>query len=210
MRLTKLGHACVRLEKKGAVLVIDPGIWSGPDPLAGANAVLVTHEHSDHLDPALVRAALGADTDVQLWANPSVAGQFAEFGERVHPVAHGDAFDAAGFDVHVYGREHARILPGIPVIANTGFAVDATVFHPGDSFTVPDDPVPMLLMPVSAPWLKLTEVAEFVRASAPVRGIAIHDAILSDAGVGLLSSLLMALRPDGSLSRLEPGSQVEL
>ena len=35
MRLTKLGHACVRLEKDGAALVIDPGIWSGPDALAG-------------------------------------------------------------------------------------------------------------------------------------------------------------------------------
>jgi hypothetical protein len=28
MRLTKLGHPCVRLEKDGAALVIDPGVWS--------------------------------------------------------------------------------------------------------------------------------------------------------------------------------------
>ena len=28
MRFTKLGHSCVRLEKDGVVLVIDPGGWS--------------------------------------------------------------------------------------------------------------------------------------------------------------------------------------
>jgi L-ascorbate metabolism protein UlaG (beta-lactamase superfamily) len=28
MLLTKLGHSCVRLEKDGARLVIDPGVWS--------------------------------------------------------------------------------------------------------------------------------------------------------------------------------------
>ena len=50
MRLTKLGHACVRLDKDGAVLVIDPGAVSDPGALAGANAVLITHEHFDHID----------------------------------------------------------------------------------------------------------------------------------------------------------------
>ncbi|WP_372455652.1 MBL fold metallo-hydrolase [Sphaerisporangium fuscum] len=49
--LTKSGHACVRLEKNGRSLVIDPGrLTPEPDVLTGAEAVLVTHEHFDHLD----------------------------------------------------------------------------------------------------------------------------------------------------------------
>src|SRR5215469_5952080 len=49
MRMTKLGHACVRLEKDGTALVIDPGTWSDADAaLSGASAVLITHEHADH------------------------------------------------------------------------------------------------------------------------------------------------------------------
>lgn len=213
MQLTKLGHACVRLESgSGGRLVIDPGVWSGPGTLAGAQAVLVTHEHPDHLDAAAVRAALAADAGLELWSNASVTAQFADFGSRVHEVAHGDVVTAAGFDVHVYGQEHAQILPGIPVIPNTGFAVDAAVFHPGDSFTVPQDKVPTLLLPVSAPWMKMSEAAAYAAAVGPERGYAIHDAILSAEGIGLVSGLLTAMSgpQTGKLARLDPGTTVEL
>jgi L-ascorbate metabolism protein UlaG (beta-lactamase superfamily) len=213
MQLTKLGHACVRLEKDGARLVIDPGVWSGPDALAGAAAVLVTHEHVDHLDADEVRAALTAAPGLELWTNASVAAQFADFGGRVHAVDHGDTFTAAGFDVHVYGSEHARIMPGIPVIANTGFAVDGAVFHPGDSFTVPEDHVPTLLLPVSAPWLKFAETAAYAQEVAPSKGgYAIHDAILSAQGTGLVGNLLKLVTGPGgaAFTRLEPGTTVEL
>src|SRR5215475_2143556 len=155
MRLTKLGHACVRLEKDGSVLVIDPGTFSDAgSALTGAGAVLITHEHADHLDADRVRAALSGDPGLQMWTNSGVASQFAEFGPRVRAVAHGDTFTAAGFDVHVYGRDHAQIHPDVPVIVNTGFAVDGTVFHPGDALTVPEDRVPVLLLPLVGPWLK--------------------------------------------------------
>jgi L-ascorbate metabolism protein UlaG (beta-lactamase superfamily) len=212
MQLTKLGHSCVRLESGGARLVIDPGIWSGPEPLAGAHAVLVTHEHADHLDAAAVRAALSADAGLGLWANPAVAAQFAEFGGQVHEVRHGDAITAAGFDVHVYGEGHATILPGMPAIANTGFAVGGTVFHPGDSFTVPQDRVPVLLLPVAAPWLKFAETAAYLHEVAPERGFAIHDAILSDQGLGLVGNLLAAVsdQEHEPVTRLTPGTTVDL
>jgi L-ascorbate metabolism protein UlaG (beta-lactamase superfamily) len=212
MRLTKLGHACVRLDKDGGRLVLDPGMWSGPDALDGAHAVLVTHEHPDHLDAPSIRAALTEQPGLELWANPSVTAQFAGFGDRVHDVGHGDTFTAAGFDVHVYGREHATIMPGIPVIANTGFAVDAAVFHPGDSFTVPEDRVPVLLLPVSAPWLKFAEVAAYATEVSPERGVAIHDAIMSAQGLGLIGNLLSVLSGDqaGRYARLDPGTSLDL
>lgn len=213
MRFTKLGHSCVRLEKDGLTLVIDPGIWSGPAALAGAQAVLVTHEHPDHLDSTALRAALGTNPDLELWANLSVAGQFADAGGRVHEVSGGDAVTAAGFDVHVYGRDHAQILPDIPLVANTGFAVDGVIFHPGDSFTIPEETVAKLLLPVSAPWLKFADAAAYAReVAAPGGGYAIHDAILSEQGVGLISGLLKMVGRPGQepFTRLEPGTTVDL
>ncbi len=211
MQLTKLGHSCVRLSKDGGTLVIDPGSWSGPDMLAGAQAVLVTHEHPDHLDADALRAAMAADSGLELWSDASVTGKFAEFGDRVHAVASGDAFTAAGFDVWVSGRQHARIVEQIPVIPNVCFTVDGKVFHPGDSFTLPAAPVDALLVPVSAPWLKFSEAADYIAAAGAKRGYAIHDAVLNQYGLGLIGNLLKAVSPaDRPVTRLEPGTTVEL
>lgn len=209
MRLTKLGHSCVRLEKDGAALVIDPGGFTdAAAALDAAAAVLVTHEHTDHLDDGAIRAAMAADPALTLWANPSVSGRFTEFGTRVHEVAHGDAVSISGFDVHVYGEQHAVIYREIPVVTNTGFLVDGAVFHPGDSLTIPEEPAPTLLVPVSAPWLKLSEMIDYYRAVAPARGYAIHDAILNENGIGLVSRLMPLAGP--GLTRVEPGTSVEL
>jgi len=213
MRFTKLGHSCVKLEKDGAVLVIDPGGWSdAPAALAGASAVLVTHEHPDHLDADAVRAALRAGEDLTLWANRSVTGQFREFRDRVHEVRHGDALDVAGFSVHVYGQDHALIHQDIPLVLNTGFLVDGDVFHPGDSFTIPAEPVRTLLVPISAPWLKAGEMIDYFRAVGPTRGYAIHDAVLNDNGLGLFTRMLtVAAAPGGvPVARWEPGTSVDL
>jgi L-ascorbate metabolism protein UlaG (beta-lactamase superfamily) len=212
MRLTKFGHSCVRLEKNGAALVIDPGVWSGPDAAASADAILITHEHPDHVDEARVRTAMTGRPGLELWANISVARQFAEFGGRVHTVDDGDVFNAAGFAVHVYGHDHAVIHRDIPIVVNTGFAVDGLVFHPGDSLTMPQEPVPTLLLPVNAPWLKVSEMIDYGRSVAPQRGYAIHDALLNENGLGLVERLMgLAAGSSGApLTRLEPGTSVEL
>jgi L-ascorbate metabolism protein UlaG (beta-lactamase superfamily) len=211
MLLTKLGHSCVRLEKDGAKLVIDPGTWSGSDPIAGANALLITHEHADHVDAGVVRSALERDNGLELWTVGAVAELFSGFGERVHEVGHGDAFTAAGFDVHVHGREHAPIYPGMPVVANVGFAIDGNLFHPGDAFTVPDEPVSTLLLPISAPWLKASEMIDYAKAVRPRISYGIHDELLNANGLGLVAMLAGAfLTEAGGYARLEPGNSAEI
>jgi L-ascorbate metabolism protein UlaG (beta-lactamase superfamily) len=213
MRFTKLGHSCVRLEKDGAVLVIDPGVWSyAAAALAGAAAVMVTHEHADHLDADAMRTALQASPDLTLWANPSVTAQFTEFGDRVHETRHGDALSVAGFSVHVYGHDHALIHKDVPLVVNTGFLVDGELFHPGDSFTVPEEPVRTLLLPISAPWLKAAEMIDYFRGVAPARGYAIHDAMLNDNGLGVMTWMMaVAAAPSSApVARLDPGTSLEL
>src|SRR4051794_12335957 len=106
MELTKHGHACVVLSQEGRRLVIDPGAFTDPSVLEGANAVLVTHEHADHVVPEQLRAALDADPGLEVWTNGSVAQQLDGAGSRVHVVGNGDAVTAAGFAVTVHGELH--------------------------------------------------------------------------------------------------------
>ena len=174
--------------------------------------MLITHEHFDHLNPDGLRAALAADHGLQVWANASVAGQFAEFAGRVHAIEHGDTFGAEGFDVAVYGQEHALLHRDIPLVANTGFMIDGEVFHPGDALTIPEDAVSTLLLPVNAPWLKLSDMIDYARAVDAERGYAIHDGLLNERGLGVLGNWLpLATGPGGgTITRVEPGSVIDL
>ncbi|CCB77517.1 MULTISPECIES: MBL fold metallo-hydrolase [Streptomycetaceae] len=214
MNLTKKGHACVRLEKDGKVLVVDPGTFSEENAAAGADAVLVTHEHLDHFNEERLRAALDANPAAAVWTLRSVADQIsAAFPGRVHVVGHGDTFTVAGFSVEVHGELHAVIHPDLPRVTNIGFLVDGALFHPGDALTVPDKPVDTLLLPVHAPWNKFSEVADYVREVAPRRAYAVHDGLLNETGLAVYGR---NLGPDGPgigeavYARLAPGESVTL
>ncbi|MGP9017535.1 MBL fold metallo-hydrolase [Streptomyces sp. BR1] len=181
LKLTKKSHSCVRLEKDGRTLVIDPGNFSEADAALGADVLLVTHEHPDHFDEERLRAGLEGNPGAEIWTLRSVAEKIsAAFPGRVHIVGHGDTFSAAGFDVQVHGELHAVIHPDIPRITNVGYLVDGSLFHPGDALTVPDHPVDTLMLPVQAPWSKISEVIDYVREVKPRRAIDIHDALLTD------------------------------
>lgn len=192
MKLTKFTHACVRLEKDGKVLVFDPGTFSETDEaLAGAGAVLITHEHADHIDLDAVVGALLGDRSLQLFAPAGVAAQVREkadgAAERIHTVAAGEEFDAAGFAIRSFGGQHALIHPQIPVVANVGYLVDSNVYHPGDSFAIPDGvEVRTLLVPIHAPWNKVGEVVDFVIGVRAPKAFPIHDALLNQSGLGLV------------------------
>ncbi|GAA2453032.1 MBL fold metallo-hydrolase [Streptomyces pulveraceus] len=208
--LTKKTHSCIRLEKEGRTLVIDPGGFSERDAALGAEALLVTHEHPDHFDEERLRAALEADPATEIWTLRSVADRLsAAFPGRVHTVGHGDTFTAAGFDVQVHGELHAVIHPDIPRITNIGFLVDGSVFHPGDALTVPDRPVDTLMLPVMAPWNKISEVIDYVREVGPRRAIDIHDALLTDLARPIYDGQIGSLG-GADHDRLAPGDSTGL
>ncbi|MFI7548884.1 MBL fold metallo-hydrolase [Micromonospora sediminimaris] len=177
MRLTKYTHSCVRLEHDGVVLVIDPGAWSEPRALVGADAVLVSHEHTDHID-VLRLAGLGVPVFAPEGAVlPDLAPLTVT---RVRP---GQRFTAAGLDVTAVGGRHATIHGGQPDCPNLGYLVADAVYHPGDSLAPPDRPVRTLLVPAQASWLKLTEAIDFAVGVGAAEVLPIHDAQLNERGL---------------------------
>ena len=218
MKLTKYTHACVRLEKDGKVLVLDPGTFSETDEaLAGAHAVLITHEHGDHVDVPVMVKALGAASSLAVFAPAGVAAHLREeapdAAARIHTVEPGSTFVAAGFSVRSFGGQHALIHPQIPVVANIGYLVDGNVYHPGDSFIVPDGlSVQTLLVPIHAPWNKAAEVVDFVISVRAPQAFQIHDGLLNETGLKMVEGHVTRLggKYGTTFTHLAPREAVEV
>ncbi|HSJ20028.1 MAG TPA: MBL fold metallo-hydrolase [Nocardioidaceae bacterium] len=213
MRITKFGHACVRIETGSTTLVVDPGGWSEREAVDGAGAVLVTHEHPDHLDPDNLRAA-----DAPVYTIEAVARQIAEqapdLTERVTVVRPGDALDL-GVPVTVVGKKHAVIHPDLQHFDNSGYLLEVEgkrLFHPGDAITEHPDVVDLLFLPIHAPWNKVAEVIEYGRAVGAPLSVAIHDGLLNDRGLGLAQRQLAGMlgEREQEYLRVEPGQEVPL
>jgi L-ascorbate metabolism protein UlaG (beta-lactamase superfamily) len=117
----------------------------------------------------------------------------------------------AGARVEVLGGDHAMIYPDIPVISNNAYLVDGTHLHPGDSFTPPSTQVEVLFVPTSAPWLKIAEAIDYLRAVAPRTAVPIHQAVLSAPGQQLHYRLLENFSSqDTTVQVLEPGNATTL
>ncbi|QNA76272.1 MBL fold metallo-hydrolase [Streptomyces sp. So13.3] len=93
MRITKFGHACVRVEHGDTTVVVDPGAFTAPSAMDGADAVLITHEHMDHFEESRLRATLEAHPALRVWTNQAVAAQLEGVAQRVAVVGEGDAFE---------------------------------------------------------------------------------------------------------------------
>ena len=200
MRITKFGHACVRIEHGGTTVVLDPGVFTDAEAVDGADAVLITHEHPDHYLPAHLLA-----TDAPVFTIEAVAARIREdapeVAERLTVVAPGSSFDV-GLPVRAVGELHAVIHPEFPRITNSGYVIDAggtRVYHPGDALTELGEAVDVLCVPVSAPWMRASEAIEFARAVKAPRNLAIHDRVYSDAGLGIVDAHMNAFLPKEGL-----------
>ena len=209
MELTHLGHACLLVETGTARLLLDPGTLSTFEDLRELDAVLVTHQHPDHVDAARLTALLAANPGARLVVDPdsvtAVAGLPAE-----HVVASpGDRLTFGGITVDVLGGLHAAVYGPVPGCTNSAYLLDdGALLHPGDSFAVPDRPVDVLAVAVDGPWLKLAEAVDYVHAVAPRVAVPIHEGETTDPAK--YAGMLAAFSPDGVVRRLASGEATSL
>lgn len=211
MRIIKHQHACVVLEEAGQKIVIDPGIFTRDlGNLEQIAAVVITHVHADHFDPIQVAEIARVNPGVPIYSTEEVAGQLA--APKITVVKHGDVLQLDNFTLSFFGEQHALIHDDIPRNQNIGVMVNSDFYYPGDSFTLPADAsVPVLALPVSAPWLKIAESIDFLKAIKPDRCFPTHNAILSEEGQGIVDRLLtnVAQEIDTTYLPLKPGDSIE-
>ena len=199
--LTKFAHSCFTITIDGQSLVVDPGVYTDdfamPQQVA---AVLITHAHPDHCSPALIKRIIQAFPKAEIISVDSVIVDNTTISllEGTLSVRHaiaavpGDTRQIGPFTLEFFGGEHAVVSPDIPRLHNLAALINNRIYYPGDSFALPQRPIDVLALPVAAPWLKFSEVRSFLQAITPCLAFPVHDAILSDAGKGLIDTLCTA------------------
>lgn len=204
-------HACLVVEKGGQRIVVDPGAWS-TDFVVPENvvAVVVTHEHPDHFDIEKLRAIIATSPDAIIYAHEAVLKNIIEFKTRA--VGAGETVPVGEFILRFTGGEHAIIHTSYPPITNLGVIIDDALYYPGDSFVPPNAVVHTLALPVSAPWMKISESMDFLTAVKPMRVFPTHDAILSETGQQLVDRMFTTVAEaiNAKYERLPLGTAVEL
>jgi L-ascorbate metabolism protein UlaG (beta-lactamase superfamily) len=210
MRLQKFGHSCLLVSSSDARVLIDPGTFSsGFDALDGLSAILVTHQHPDHLDVGRLPALLERNPDARLIADSATAQSLRDDAGVAASVAQaGDVFDV-GMRVEVVGELHAQIHPDIPQVPNVGYRIEGRLLHPGDSLTPPAGDVEVLALPTMAPWMRMADAVDFLRAVAPRVAVPIHEALLRSTDI--YYGAFRGLGPDRSeLLVLDGGEPVDV
>jgi L-ascorbate metabolism protein UlaG (beta-lactamase superfamily) len=208
MRLTHLGHAGLLVETDAARLLLDPGTMSEVDGVTDVDAVLITHQHPDHLDLDRLRAVLAASPRATVVVDPDTASAVAGLPE--HRVAQvGERLQFGATTVDVLGGLHAAVFGDIPGCTNSAYLVDdGALLHPGDSFFVPTQDVDVLAVAIDGPWLKLAEAIDYVRTVAPRVAVPIHEGETTDPAK--YAGMLDGLTGGKMVQRLEVGRSSQL
>jgi L-ascorbate metabolism protein UlaG (beta-lactamase superfamily) len=216
MELTHFGHSCLLANFKGdsnreSTILFDPGVFShGFEGITGLSAILITHQHPDHADTDRLPALVDANPQAALYADPQTAEQLGGRWKAVHV---GDEFTVGHLNVRGVGGRHAVIHPEIPVIDNISYLIGdgshaARLMHPGDALFAPGEPVDVLATPAAAPWMKISEAVDYLRAVAPARAVPIHQAIIEPNARGIYYGRLDEMT-DTDFQVLEPESAQE-
>ena len=225
MQIRHLVHSCLLVRAAGRSLLIDPGSFSveavrglGPETLAGIDAVLLTHQHPDHVDRGLLAEVLEHAAGAEVIAEPQTATMLAEAtetapavpAEQLLPFGGGDAHELPALEgepplrLEAVGGHHAIIHPDIPRVGNSGLVISAgegpRLGVTGDSLEPVTEfhGIDVLAFAVVAPWSKMAETIDFLRAVGPVLALPVHDAIASEVGRPIYLRQATNLAPEGT------------
>jgi L-ascorbate metabolism protein UlaG (beta-lactamase superfamily) len=172
LRMTFIGHGTLMFEFGGLVIHVDPvGQYADYSKLPKADLILVTHEHGDHLDPAVIEKISKDDTALVL------SEACAKRVRKGTVMKNGDVKTVRGLRIEAvpaYNIVHMRRSgqPFHPKGVGNGYVIlfgQTRVYVAGDTENVPEMAklagVDIAFLPMNVPY---TMTPEMVAAAARV------------------------------------------
>lgn len=170
------------IEEGGLKILTDPGDYSTTqNDITGVDVVLITHEHSDHLHIESLKKVLVNNPKAQIFTNSGVGETLKREGLSFELLEQGQQV-IKGVAIEAFGKLHALIYSSLQPIPNIGYLIANRFFYPGDAFTIPVSQVEILALPVSAPWLKISESLDYAKKVNPKVCFPVHDGMLKIYG----------------------------
>lgn len=168
------------LEINGKRIMTDPSNFDyGGDSISetGLSAILITHEHGDHLHIETLKGVLKNNPEAIVISNTSVGKLLTEDGIDFIKVEDGENYSLEDILIQGFGDKHAQIYEDYGQVQNTGYMINEFCY-PGDSFNIPPSKVDILALPVLGPWMKMKDAIDYAKEIKPRIVFPVHDAIL--------------------------------
>ena len=210
MKVTKYPQShLIIITNSGKKLIIDPGYFTFQAgfkvaDFQGADGYLITHQHSDHLDPETIKEVVG---DKPVYGNQDVIAKLVDVGVKGIEVRSREDFMVDGVKITPIDLPHFS-KPGVTMPQNTGFLIEGVFFHPGDGDRAPEAlESDNLALPIGGATITLDTALQFAKDLKAKLVIPVHyDYYKSDPEEfkKMAEPLGIEVRP------LNPGQETEI
>lgn len=183
MIIKKFPQSHLVISKDGHKICIDPGNYTFQagfkvEDFSDIDVFLITHQHSDHMDPDLIGQLV---TDKLIIGNSDVVSKLENLGVKAEEIKDGESREVVGFNVTAYDLPHCKMIDGSDGPLNTGFVIDGVLFHPGDGIALEGLVIDKVALPIAGPSISFKTAVDFAKQLSAKTLIPIHyDAFSTD------------------------------